>query len=152
MVGLSGGGGDWFWGESQIGGLTSGGRGRGRGGAPQLTKFSLSLSWHYWEEQPEPAVWHLLYRVHTVILHLGGVQKLTPGKWLGFVPLCRFPWIVVCISGSGCGFQMLTSSLRSCGIDQDNRRGLENFNFNNLPQMISLQVTTTPLPHQYCCK
>ena len=27
MVGLSGGGGDWFWGESPVGGLNSGGEG-----------------------------------------------------------------------------------------------------------------------------
>ena len=27
VVGLSGGGGDWFWGESLVGGLNSGGRG-----------------------------------------------------------------------------------------------------------------------------
>ena len=27
MVRLSGGGGDWFWGESQVGGLNSGGEG-----------------------------------------------------------------------------------------------------------------------------
>ena len=32
MVGVSGGGGDWFWGESQIGVLTSGGvEGGGKG-------------------------------------------------------------------------------------------------------------------------
>ena len=43
MVGLSGGGGDWFWGESQIGGLTSGGRGRGRGGATVNKIFTIFI-------------------------------------------------------------------------------------------------------------
>ena len=37
MVGLSGGGGDWFWGESPVGGLNSGGEG------VQLADFSLSI-------------------------------------------------------------------------------------------------------------
>ena len=35
MVGLSGGGGDWFWGESPVGRLNNGGEGL------QLTDFSL---------------------------------------------------------------------------------------------------------------
>ena len=35
MVRLSGGGGDWFWGESQVGGLNSG------GGGDADSRFSL---------------------------------------------------------------------------------------------------------------
>ena len=37
VVGLTGGGGDWFWGESLVGGLNSGGEGL------QLADFSLSI-------------------------------------------------------------------------------------------------------------
>ena len=37
MVRLSGGGGDWFWGESPVGGLNSGGEGM------QIADFSLSI-------------------------------------------------------------------------------------------------------------
>ena len=40
---------------------------------------------------------------------------------LGFVSLCRAPWIAVRISGYGYGFQMSTSSLGHCGIDDDSR-------------------------------
>ena len=36
MVGLSGGGGDWFWGESPVGGLNS-----GRGGAAVSKFFTI---------------------------------------------------------------------------------------------------------------
>ena len=37
MVGLSGGGGDWFWGASPVGGLNSGGEGM------QVADFLLSI-------------------------------------------------------------------------------------------------------------
>ena len=39
MVGLSGGGGDRFWGESQIEGLTSGWGEGGKGGGATVNKF-----------------------------------------------------------------------------------------------------------------
>ena len=66
--------------------------------------------------------------VFTLSSCVWGGSNSVSGEVIG-VPLCRFPWIVVRISGSGCGFQMLMSSLQCCGIDEDNRRGLENFNF-----------------------
>ena len=80
----------------------------------------------YWEQQPELAVWRLLYGVWAVILRLGGLDS----SWSAYVLLCRFPWIVVGISG--CGFQI---SMSFCGAAVLKLKrtvgGVWKINFNN---------------------
>ena len=63
-----------------------------------------------------------LFGVSCIVFTLSSCVSWGSGSISGEVirvPLCRSPWIVVHISGYGCGFQMLTSSLWRCGIDED---------------------------------
>ena len=76
LVGLSGGGGGWFWGESGVGGWTGLEVGVGlnsKGEELWLTDSILLIRRGYREYQPELAVWCLLYAVDAVILRLGGL-------------------------------------------------------------------------------
>ena len=76
MVGLSGGGGDWFWGESPVGGLNSGGEGM------QVADFLLSIRGMQGVTDRNSLNWlfgsPVLYlRFHPASL---GVQSVSPGK------------------------------------------------------------------------
>ena len=75
LVGLSEGGGGWFWGESGVGAWTGLAVGVGlnsRGEGLWLTDYILLIRGMHGEYQPELAVWCLLYAADAVILGLGG--------------------------------------------------------------------------------
>ena len=76
MVGLSGGGGDWFWGESPVGGLNSGGR-----GGVQIADFSLSIRGMQGVTDRNSLNWLCpLYRIYVFILRLMGFRQYLRGS------------------------------------------------------------------------
>ena len=85
-------------------GLNSGGEGL------RLTDFKLSLRGMqgvYREEQPELAVWRLLYGVRAVILRLGGFrQYLWGADRRAFFSVDSPGSLIVGILDSGCEFQV----------------------------------------------
>ena len=71
LVGLSGGGDVWFWGESGVMAWTGLAVGVGLNSKGEGLWLTVSMR-GYREYQPELAVRCLLYAVDAVILHLGG--------------------------------------------------------------------------------